>query len=139
MDQPIGFSLSSIATEQFAIIEQNFSENNEVFISTTLRFGKHDEDKEIAVSALFKFEIESQPFILIEGACRFKIEPASWGTFVKDDKMIIPKGFLTHLAILTIGTVRGILHAKTENTSFNHFVIPTIDVTEIITEDYTFG
>jgi len=36
---------------------------------------------------------------------------------------------------LTVGTVRGILHTKTEGTNFNGFVIPTINVTELVTSD----
>ena len=35
---------------------------------------------------------------------------------------------------MTIGTTRGILHAKTEGTCFNKYVLPTINVTEIIKE-----
>lgn len=53
--------------------------------------------------------------------------------------LVIPKGFLRHLAMLTVGTSRGILHAKTEGTCFNKYVLPTINVTLIIKEDATFN
>ncbi len=52
--------------------------------------------------------------------------------------LIVPKGLLCHLAMLTVGTSRGILHAKTEGTCFNKYVLPTINVTEIIKEDASF-
>ena len=51
----------------------------------------------------------------------------------------VPKGFLSHLAVLTIGTTRGILHAKTEGNCFNKYVLPAINVTEIIKEDAIFS
>ena len=51
------------------------------------------------------------------------------------NSLTIPKGFLNHMAMLTIGTTRGILHAKTENTSFNTFVVPPINLSDLIHED----
>ena len=138
MSKPIGFVFSNIVTEQFATIEENYTEGKEINISTRLRLGKHDDDKEVAVFTLFKFEIEKQPFIIIETGCRFKIEQSAWNSFIHEDKMIIPQGFIIHLAMLAIGTVRGILHAKTEGTIFNRFVLPTIDVTGLVKEDFVF-
>jgi len=42
-------------------------------------------------------------------------------------------------AMLTAGALRRILHAKTEGTSFNKYVLPTINVTGIIKEDAKFS
>lgn len=42
---------------------------------------------------------------------------------------------MAHLTTIMVGTARGILHAKTENTLFNQFLLPTIDVTELVTDD----
>lgn len=53
--------------------------------------------------------------------------------------LTVPKGFLCHLAMLTVGTSRGILHAKTEGTCFNKYVLPVINVTEIIKGDASFS
>ena len=45
---------------------------------------------------------------------------------------------MKHLSVITVGTARGVLHAKTENTPFNKFVLPTINVTELVKEDVSF-
>jgi len=37
--------------------------------------------------------------------------------------------------MLSVGTARGILHAKTENTPYNEFIIPLINVTEAVKAD----
>lgn len=42
--------------------------------------------------------------------------------------IMVPKSLLTHFAVLTVGTTRGILHAKTENTRLNHFSLPPVNV-----------
>jgi hypothetical protein len=52
--------------------------------------------------------------------------------------LIVPKGFLAHLAMITTGTSRGVLFAKTEATPFSKFIIPTLNVSEMIYEDAIF-
>lgn len=64
----------------------------------------------------------------------------SWNSFedVKNSELTIPKNFISHLVMLSIGSTRGVLHAKTENTMFNKFLLPTINVNELIKEDMKF-
>lgn len=40
--------------------------------------------------------------------------------------------------MLTIGTTKGVLHSKTENTTFNHFVLPTLNGNELVKNDVVF-
>jgi len=49
--------------------------------------------------------------------------------------IILPVSLITHMAVLTVGTARGILHSKTENTKFNKYLLPTINVTESLKSD----
>ena len=65
----------------------------------------------------------------------FCIEPNDWDTFINEVAIIVPKSVITHFCVLTVGTVRGILHSKTEGTNYNGFVVPTINVTELVTGD----
>lgn len=75
-------------------------------------------------------------------SCHFKINDASWINFIdkkeSDNQFIISKGFITHLAMISVGTTRGILYAKTEGTDFVKFIIPTINLSELILEDAIF-
>lgn len=135
------FSLLKVSTEQFAILEEGFNEKGKIKITTSLKFGVDDKQKVIAVFTSFIFESDQKPFIIIEASCHFKITNLTWGEMYKTDinSLLVPKGFLAHLAMLTVGSTRGILHAKTEGTCFNKYVLPTINVTEIIKEDATFS
>ncbi len=47
----------------------------------------------------------------------------------------MPKDFMRQLLVITIGTARGVLHTKTENTPFNRFLLPILDATNLIKED----
>lgn len=137
----IGFSLKKVSTEQFAIIEDGFNEKGKIKLNTSLRFAADDTQKFVAVFTSFIFDSETKPFLIIEASCHFSIKDSAWVEMLNSETntLIVPKGFLCHLAMLTVGTSRGILHAKTEGTCFNKYVLPTINVTEIIKEDATFS
>lgn len=136
----VQFSLSKITTEQFAIIENAFIPGKDIRINNNIRFGVDDTKQMAACFASFAFEVEKKPFLKVEAGCHFKILEESWKTMCdsENNSLKMPKGFLTHLAVLTVGTVRGILHSKTEGTDFNKFHLPTINIAEMIKEDAEF-
>lgn len=136
----IGFALSKVSTEQFAIIEDGFNDKGKLGLNTSLRFAADKKQRYLAVFALFTFYSDENPFLVIEAGCHFPIREAAWKEMIdsESETLTVPRGFLCHLAMLTVGTTRGILHAKTEGTCFNKYIIPTVDVTEIIREDGSF-
>ncbi len=137
----IGFALSKITTEQFAVIEEGLNEKGVIRVGTSLRYAADEQNKLIAVFSSFSFESDKKPFMIVEASCQFKVTEDAWSDMLEleSNMLIVPKGFLSHLAVLTVGTTRGILHAKTEGTGFNKYVLPTVNITEIIKEDATFS
>jgi hypothetical protein len=136
----IGFVLKQITTEQFATIPQIHNEGKESFLNVRFNFAINTELHLLGVLAQVNFSHNKNPFLIIEVACHFEVAPETWIDFTADSepKFIVPVGFMRHLAMLTIGTARGVLHAKTENTVFNKYLIPTINVVELIHEDIVF-
>jgi len=53
--------------------------------------------------------------------CNFYITQESLDENLVDNKYIFPLGFITHLAVIAVGTARGVLHSKTENTPYNRY------------------
>lgn len=137
----IGFSLNKVVTEQFAVIEEGFNDKGKIRINTSIRYAADDIRKYVAVFASFIFDSDTKPFLIVEASCHFQIEDSAWAEMYDSENrtLTLPKGFLCHLAMLTVGTSRGILHAKTEGTCFNKYVLPTIDLTKIIREDAAFS
>ena len=133
----IGFQLIKITTEQFAIIPDAFNKNEtNIEMSIGLKFGLDKKKRIIASFIKVQFEQNKKAFIVIEVANHFNIEKNAWDGFDKTEKhIIIPKGFASHLVMLTIGTLRGVLHCKIENTEFSTFILPTINVTKMIKND----
>lgn len=135
--QPLGFVLRRVITEQFATIADTVAEDNEIELQAALRFGVDTEHRFIVSFSKFEFEQNSKPILIIEVGCQFEIEEASWEKLKNDEPeaITLPKGFASHLAMLTVGTTRGVLHAKTEKTPFNQLILPTINVANMINED----
>jgi hypothetical protein len=140
-ENSIGFALSKVSTEQFAVIEDGFNNKGNIGLNTSLRFAADKKQRYVAVFASFTFYSDQSPFLIIEAGCHFSIKEAAWKEMLEAESktLTVPKGFLCHLAMLTIGTTRGILHAKTEGTCFNKYVLPAINVTEIIKGDASFN
>ncbi len=136
-DKSIGFNLLKITTEQFAIIPNAFNKNNhKVEMSIEVNFGIDKDNKIIASFIKVRFEQDKQAFIVIEVANHYKIEDKAWDGFNKSETgIVIPKGFASHLVMITVGTLRGTLHCKTENTDFNRFVLPAINVIDLVKND----
>lgn len=137
---PVNFSLQSLKTEQFAIFEENYNPKKEIDLATQLQFKFDQINKLVAVFLGFEFSQSKKVFIKILISCHFKIADESWNDFIDipKSKIIVPQSFLAHLAMITLGTARGVLFAKTEGTQFSKFIVPLVNVAEKISEDATF-
>lgn len=133
----ISFKLHSIKTEQFAIIDDIYNESDPIQLDSNYRFGSVVAEKLIGIAVNYKFKTPHGVFLTIEVSCFFGISPDSWDSIYNREKseLILPKAIATHLLVLAIGTARGVLHAKTENTPYNRFFLPTLNVSESIKED----
>lgn len=138
MSNAVGFLLRQIKTEQFAFVEDMVFTKTPIDIDTKLDFSVDSQEKSIKVLASFRWRLKNNEFMKIQVSCLFLVQPDSWKDFAKPNGIVVPKQFLTHLCIITVGATRGILHAKTEGTMFNLFMLPTINLTDFIKEDLVY-
>ncbi len=132
----IKFKLAGIKTEQFAIIEENFDDTAKIEINVDFKFGGNAVQKGVGVLASFTYLNQTKAFLKIAIGCHFQFDDEAWSKIQSDkQELIIPVNIIRHLAVLTVGTCRGVLHAKTENTKFNQFFLPTINVETILKDD----
>ncbi|WP_282081565.1 hypothetical protein [Aquimarina algiphila] len=137
----LGFALIGLSTVSFAIIDAAHKKTGETNLITGLGFGLDIDDNVVTCNARFSFEKkEDQPFIILEVQSSFEIEKNDFSTKMKqdDNSYLITKALAIHFAVLTIGSARGVLHAKTEGTPYNEYLLPTIDVNKMILEDVIF-
>jgi hypothetical protein len=131
--------MNKISVEQFAILSDNIPTNDpDVRFGASIDFKADTTNRLIACETKFIFEDCDKPFMKLDIQCTFDIEKCDWNKLAnKDKQIVIPQLFLCHIAMHTIGTARGILHQKTESTPFNIFIIPPIDIEEIIKNNFT--
>lgn len=68
--------------------------------------------------------------------CYFMIEDEFVKSKIENNKLVLSKDFLRYLATISVGTARGIQHAKTQGTIINSIVIPPINLMEINIQDF---
>lgn len=129
----IQFKLLKIDVPQFAILAEDgvsgpFGINFEVNFAIG---GKNI----IRCSLKVIYLKETTPITQLVVDTFFGIEESSWKEMEKDGNIIVPAGFLQHLAALTLSTARGIQFAKTIEIGINNDFIPLTNLTEIIKED----
>jgi len=136
----IGFSLRKISLDQFAVLADSCGAEQEIGFSVTLGYGVNFERKMFRVTVKVVFNQEQASLFLIEASSEFLIEPGAWESFVDPARggIVFPRGFIAHLAALAVGSVRGMLHVKTQSTPFNHLPLPTVNVAEMVEEDISF-
>lgn len=133
------FRMCKINTEQFAILKEHAPENDiPVSIQTHLQYKKALDAKRLACDLRFVFEASKKPFLVIEVCCEFDIYEEDWEAMKNGEDFVISKETQEILGVHTVGTARGILHCKTEGTEFNQFIIPPINLTNLIKGDIKF-
>ena len=135
----ISFRLLNIITEQFATFEvENLTDTND--LKSELQFSINPENRVVTCRMKFQFLHQNQPIVVLSVVCNFDVEENSWNTnILSNNTIVLPKHFLEHLCVLTVGTARGILHAKTENTFYNKFLIPTLNASMLVEKDIAFN
>ena len=137
----LGFAFTGLRTVSFAIIDKAYKKIGETNLMTGLRFGLDIDDHVVTCNTRFSFEKKKdQPFLILEIQALFEIEKDDFVNKMKQDNntYLVAKDLAVHFVVLTIGSARGILHAKTEGTPFNEFLLPTIDVNNMLEEDVLF-
>ena len=89
----------------------------------------------IGCQADFTFKQGNTVVAKLVATCFFEIDPNFVNREIKDGKLTIDKEFIRYISTITVGTARGIFHAKTQNTILNQFVLPPINLTAINMQD----
>jgi hypothetical protein len=135
-DTKIGFALTRISTDAFASFPDLYVEGKKVELSQAYGFAADAGKMGLLVGLEYRFSQKKTVFLSIKVGCYFELKQDAWNSMLDEQHtaIIVPPGLLGHLIMLSIGTVRGILHAKTENTPLNKFILPTINVNELVKE-----
>ncbi len=132
----IAFHMSQIKIEQFAVLIDEIPEDLGVNVSFGVQIS--DDYKSVRMLAQIRYTQEDTVHLMLDMACIFSLSEESIKELIESNKIVLPRGFLVHMAIHTIGTARGVLHCKTEGKKVNILVLPPINVDSMFPEDLEF-
>jgi len=132
----IPFRIRQIKTQQFAIFPDLLVNGEEVIVKSEFGFGVNNDATDIRCVTKISFIQNDKLLLTTEVHCFFEVSPEGSQEIVKQGRIKVD--FLRYLATISTGTVRGIIHTKTENTVINTIVLPPINLVEAIKEDFVF-
>src|SRR5690554_1493225 len=125
---PIPFKLVQIEEKQFATFENVLEKESPIQQEVGFGFGVDIENHIIGVTMDYTITKENAPMVKQTVSCYFKVESSEFEKQLKkEDAIVLPCGFGKHLAMITVGTTRGVLFANTKNTPFNQFILELIN------------
>lgn len=135
-EKTIRYSIVSIDTDEFAMLEK-YDDSKIGELKIYFNFNGLAEEKIIIIQVKCLFYQEDNPFMVIAVSTSYQIHPEDWTSIYNSDtnKIHLPLGIALHMSSLSVGTTRGILHAKTENHSVNSVIIPPVNLNDIIKEN----
>jgi len=135
----VGFLLTGVTTEELASLPENYQDGNEVDIHFEASYQLDTDNKGIGSYCKFSFYQQDVPILIAKIGCHFTITDEAWSGSLdlSTNKITLSKTFITHLVVLTVGTARGVIHAKKPK-SYLDVYLPTFDVSKMIKEDIVF-
>ncbi len=131
----IKFRMAKINVSQFAILADT-APSDGISYSIGLGFKAATDAKRIACDFDIEFVNEDKPFLKLGVSCEFDIEPGDWDSRAEKGPLTITKDELGFFANQTVGVTRGIMFCKTDGTPFSQFIVPPINLTTLIKEDF---
>ena len=132
----IPFRIRQIKTQQFAMFPDLLVNGKEVTVDSEFSFGVNAEVKNILCVTKLSYRQNDNLLLTTEVHCVFDIQEDGANQLKEQGRVVVD--FLRYLATIATGTVRGIIHTKTENTVLNSVVVPPINLVEAIKEDFVF-
>ena len=130
------FDYVAIRIDQFASFKCSADTlKNERTFDGSISPSANYKEQTVEVKVLSNLKLGNELVMTIRTTSLFRIELASWESLQKDSDIVIPLEILWHLAGLAVSTTRGIIFAKTEDTAINQFILPTLRIDKIITNE----
>lgn len=130
----IKYKFKNIEEKQFACFPDNFKEESDTNGNAKLEFSANIERSEVKCRCKVELKQEDTLLLVTEIECTFALTKDSWED-IGNNQYKLPVDFMRHLVSLVIGTERGIIFAKTENTPLRKIILPSINLKSIVKDD----
>jgi hypothetical protein len=133
MIRTIPYKISHIETVQFALFPDNFVNGQQVLVNTNCDYNVRSNLSQVRNIISVNYIQNEKLLMVVQLACYYDIAPE--GVKAIKDEGKIPVDFLRYMGSISVGTIRGVIHAKTEGTVLNPVVMPPVNLEEMIKND----
>ncbi|NLZ51165.1 MAG: hypothetical protein GX899_05630 [Rikenellaceae bacterium] len=133
MIRTIPYKISHIETVQFAIFPDNLVNGQDVLVNTNCGYNVSSDLNQVRNVISVNYTQNEKLLMVVQLACYYDIAPEGVEAIKSEGK--IPVDFLRYMGSISIGTIRGVIHAKTEGTVLNPVVMPPVNLEEMIEND----
>ena len=133
MIKSIPYRISRIETLQFAIFPDLFINGQDVMVKANSGYNVRSDNHQVRNIISVNYTQNEKLLLTVQIACYFDIDSPAFNTLKQEGT--IPVDFLRYMGSISVGTLRGIIHAKTEGTVLNPIVLPPINLDVIINKD----
>ena len=113
-----------------------FVNGNDVTVNSEFGFGVNGEVNDIICTTKLTYSQDEKLLLITEVICFFGISEEGSRQLIQQGHIEV--NFLRYLATIATGTIRGIIHTKTENTTLNPIVLPPMNLVDAIKDDFVF-
>jgi hypothetical protein len=135
MTQTIPYRISRIETLQFAVFPDNFVNGQQMLVNTNCGYNVREDLSQIRNIVSVNYTQNGDLLMVAHLACYYDIAPEGIGAIKAAGK--IPVEFLRYMGSISVGALRGVIHARTEGTVLNPFVLPPVNLEEMVNGDLT--
>ena len=133
MIRTIPYKISHIETMQFAIFPENLINGQEVLVNTNCGYNERSDLNQVRNVISVNYNQNEKLLMVVQLACYYDIAPEGVEAIKAEGK--IPVDFLRYMGSISVGTIRGVIHAKTEGTVLNPVVMPPVNLEEMVKND----
>lgn len=128
MAENIKYTLKGVSLEQFATLFEPSSDRISLNLSIPIK--TNYDERAFAVGVNLQYVEDGKPFMVAELFCHYEIERECWNRLSANgsEDVVLPKDLMDTLTRIAIGSARGAICVKTENTPFAKYFLPIVEV-----------
>ena len=130
----IPYRIEQIVTSKFEQHPDLLEIGPEIQISTGYNFAVNSIEHRVRCDSEYIYTQNANQLLYLKLVCIFDVEPDAFAALINNKIITIPVEFLRYMATICVGTARGDIHARTESTPLNNYVLPPVNLVEAITD-----
>lgn len=128
----IPYRIVQIVTSKFEQHPDLLEIGSDIQIGSGYNFAINPIEHRIRCESEYLFTQAANSLLNLKLVCTFEVEEPAFEALITDKVITVPVEFLRYMATICVGTARGDIHARTEGSILSNYVLPPINLVEII-------